>query len=402
MLRRMSRLVPALALLVLLAACRAAPEKDFERPLPPGAPALLPVPPEEWPSFAPEWAARDDLLPALDGSIAWTRRDHARRFFPVEGVTHARALASLERFRELLTSSRNSAEFEAGLRREFQVYRSAGWDGRGGGTLFTAYCTPVLDGCLEPAPGYRHPLYGLPDDLVKGANGEILGQETPFGLRPYPTREVIEASAMLEGKGLELVWFRTPLDAFLAHVNGSAFVRLPDGTLARFGYAGTNGHEYTSLARELVADGQITREDANLAGLRRWAGRNPSLVQAYLNRNQRYVFFTPIEGNPRGSLNLEVTPGRTLATDKSIFPRGAVCYVETHLPGATHTEGERVERFLMDQDTGGGIRTAGRADIYLGIGADAERRAGAMRVEGQLYYLFLREDPAGGEETPEV
>jgi membrane-bound lytic murein transglycosylase A len=48
-----------------------------------------------------------------------------------------------------------------------------------------------------------------------------------------------------------------------------------------------------------------------------------------------------------------------------------------------------VNRFLFDQDTGGAIRTAGRADIYLGIGPEAEELAGRTRVEGQLYYLFL-------------
>jgi membrane-bound lytic murein transglycosylase A len=50
-----------------------------------------------------------------------------------------------------------------------------------------------------------------------------------------------------------------------------------------------------------------------------------------------------------------------------------------------------VEQFFMDQDTGGAIRTAGRADLYLGAGDEAERVAGSTRVEGQLYYFFLKE-----------
>lgn len=395
----MSRLAALLALALTFVACRTAPPamKDFEQPLPPGAPALLPVPLHEWPSFAHQWASRDQILPAVESSIDWTRRDSSKRFFPVEGVTHARALASLERFRELLLETRSAAEFEAGLRAEFSVYRSAGWDGRGGGVLFTAYCTPILEGSLTAGGPYRYPLYGLPADLEKGPAGEILGQRTPFGLRPYPTRQVIEASTMFAGQSLELVWFRSALDAFIAHVNGSAFVRLPDGSLARFGYAGNNGHEYTSLARELVAEGRLGPGESNLAGIRAWAQRQPEEVQRFLDRNHRYVFFTPIAGMPRGSLNLEVVPGRTLATDKSIFPRGALTYVETHVPGASYTDGERIQAFLLDQDTGGGIRTAGRADIYLGIGDEAERQAGYTRVEGQLYYLFLSGNAAQAE-----
>jgi membrane-bound lytic murein transglycosylase A len=50
-----------------------------------------------------------------------------------------------------------------------------------------------------------------------------------------------------------------------------------------------------------------------------------------------------------------------------------------------------VEQFFMDQDTGGAIRTAGRADLYLGAGDEAERVAGSTRAEGQLYYFFLKE-----------
>ncbi len=374
---------------LLVSGCRAAPKKDFGRPLPPGAPALLALPEGEWPEMGRQWYERDEILPALDRSIAWMRRPHSQRFYPVEGITHERALASLERFRELLTTTSGPREFEAALHREFQVYRSAGWDGRGGGVLFTAYCTPILEGSLEPTAEYRHPLYGLPDDLVKGPEGEILGRATEAGLEPYPTRRAIEASHLLAGRGLELVWLRTPLDAYIAHVNGSAFVRLPDGSLARFGYAGSNGREYTSLAKELVAAGEITAEESTLAGIRRWAERHPGEVESWLARNDRYVFFAPIEGNPRGSLNVEVTPGRTLATDKTLFPRAALCFISTRTGPAP---GEPpLARFVLDQDTGGGIRTAGRADLYLGIGPEAERRAGAIAVEGQLDYLFLRE-----------
>ena len=47
-------------------------------------------------------------------------------------------------------------------------------------------------------------------------------------------------------------------------------------------------------------------------------------------------------------------------------------------------------RFMVDQDTGGGIRAPGRADIYMGEGDDAETLAGGQYAEGRLYYLFLR------------
>ena len=381
----------ALASSLALVSCAGAKkEKDFNAPLPLGAPSLLRVlDQDQWPDVRSGWRDRAELLPAVEASIRWTAKPHAEQFFPIEGITHAQALASLERFRDLLETSASPAEFEEALKREFSAYKSAGWDGRGGGVLFTGYYTPILEGSLVASPGYEHPLYALPEDLVKGDDGKILGQRTAAGLTEYPTRRAIEASGSLRGQGLELVWFRDPLDAFIAHVNGSAFVRLPSGEMARFGYAGNNGREYTSLAKQLVAAGELPADGSNLAAIRSWARRNPGRVQEFLDLNDRYVFFTPIEGNPRGSLNLEVSAGRTLATDKALFPRGAVAFVDTHTPGATETQGVEHHQFMLDQDTGGAIRTAGRADIYVGVGEEAERLSGAMKAEGQLYYFFL-------------
>jgi membrane-bound lytic murein transglycosylase A len=368
--------------LFLGAACATTP--DYGMPLADGAAALLPLQPDEKiPDFSDQWTQRDEILPALENSIAWMRREHSRSFFPIAGIEHERALASLERFHELLTSSSDPQDFQDSLEREFQVYKSAGWNGKGGGVLFTAYCTPILRGSLEPDEQFRYPLYRLPKDLVKGRDGSVLGWETPLGRQPrYPQRAVIEATSMLAGQ--ELVWLADPIDAYLAHVNGSAFLELPDGELFRVGYAGKNGRPYTSLARELEADGKIARGESDLRAIREWAARvPPEERQEYLDRNQSYVFFTPIESNPHGSLDFEVTAGRTVATDKRLFPRAAVVYVSAPAGGAS------VNRFLFDQDTGGAIRTAGRADIYLGIGPEAEELAGRTRVEGQLYYLFL-------------
>lgn len=386
----MSRTAALLLALTALAACHAKPE--YGRPLPDGWPALLKLGPgEAWPDLAQQWHERDAILPALERSIQWTRKKHAEQFFPIESVTHEHALASLEGFRAALTESRSPDEFLARLEADFDVYRSAGWNGLGGGVLFTGYCTPILQGSLAAAPGYDWPLYGLPEDLAKGPQGEILGRTLESGmLEPYPTRRVIESSAMLAGQGLELVWLTDPLDAFIAHVNGSAFVELPDGGMIKLGYAGKNGREYVSLGGELVKDKQLKADRVSLATIREWAAKHPDRVTEYLHRNDSYVFFTEISGTPRGSLNVEVEPGRTLATDKRLFPRGAVVFVETTL---VDEDGSKLpfEKFLLDQDTGGAIRTAGRADIYLGIGPQAEDLAGRTRAEGQLYYLFLNE-----------
>jgi len=369
-----------------LSACKTAP--DYGRPLPPGAPALIPLGPEDpVPDLSGQWNERMDILPALENSITWTKREHAKRFYPQAGIDYDRALASLERLRQLLLESAGPAEFQAAVVEEFTIYKSAGWDGRGGGVLYTAYCTPILEGRLKPGGGFDYPLYGLPPDLVKGKDGEILGWETAMGRMPnYPSRAAIEAGSLLEGRGLELVWLSDPIDAYLAHVNGSAFIRLGDGSMFKLGYAGKNGRPYTSLGRELEADRKIPRGEASLKTIREWAASaSEEEVKSYLHRNASFVFFTPIDSNPHGSLDFEVIGGRSLATDKTLFPRGAAVFVETK----TSTDAP-VNRIFFDQDTGGAIRTAGRADIYIGVGDEAEETAGQTKVEGQLYYLFLK------------
>jgi|688.fasta_scaffold10361_12 membrane-bound lytic murein transglycosylase A len=384
----MKHLASLLVLLLLSTGCKTTP--DYGRPLPPGAPALLHLDKDDpRPELAAQFDTRQELLAALDHSIAWTRKPSSTRHFPIEGVSHERALKSLERFREILNTSSDGIEFSRRIEEEFTIYKSAGWDGKGGGVLFTGYCTPELRGSRTAGSDYRYPLYALPKDLVKGEEGEILGQKTDQGLEPYPTRGTIEASAMLSGKGLELVYLADPIDAYIAHVNGSAFIRLEDGSVLKLGYAGKNGRTYTSLGQELVKAKRLGKDEVSLASIRRWAAANPGEVEDFLNRNDSFVFFTPIEHNPHGSLNVPVTGWRSIATDKTLFPRGAVTFVSAKV--GYGSDSADVEQFFFDQDTGGAIRTAGRADLYLGAGDEAEKIAGSTRAEGQLYYFFLKE-----------
>jgi len=117
------------------------------------------------------------------------------------------------------------------------------------------------------------------------------------------------------------------------------------------------------------------------------------MVDTYVRRNPRFVFFRNEEGEPRGSLNEQVTPMRTIATDKSIFPRAALGFISTALPqivGGGQPAIQSYTGFVLDQDTGGAIRAPGRCDVYMGVGDMAGRLAGQTYQEGQLYYLFVK------------
>ena len=121
---------------------------------------------------------------------------------------------------------------------------------------------------------------------------------------------------------------------------------------------------------------------------------NPQDVAHYTAANPRFVFFRNESGNPRGSLNEPVTAMRTIATDKTVFPRGGLAFISANLPQSLG-DGQIITRnytgFALDQDTGGAIRAAGRCDLYMGVGDLAGHLAGMVHQEGRLYYLFKKE-----------
>jgi len=51
----------------------------------------------------------------------------------------------------------------------------------------------------------------------------------------------------------------------------------------------------------------------------------------------------------------------------------------------------QLDAFMLDQDRGGAIRSAGRCDIYMGIGQSAEQMSGRQLNAGALYYLAIKQ-----------
>src|SRR5262249_12421292 len=124
--------------------------------------------------------------------------------------------------------------------------------------------------------------------------------------------------------------------------------------------------------------------------LREWLNEHPEERARVLRYNESYVFFGPRSGAPVGSLGVPLTPGRSIATDTRIFPRGALAFVKTTRPVA-QPDGQvvwkPVSRFVLSQDTGGAIRGPGRVDIFWGRGPEAELAASDMKESGELYFL---------------
>lgn len=377
----------ALALLVVLAGC-AREQKDYSRALPPGAIALEEVPYSEWPDFSFRDLDRRAFLTGIDHSLAYLAKPSSQQHFPVAGVSHRQVQEGLKRFQEVLLSGADDRELRRILRQEFRIYRSVGWDGSGE-VLFTGYYTPIFDARLERDSTYRYPVYGRPDDLIPGKTHiTVAQQQLPDGrTRPYPSAGELRRSNALRGK--EVAWFSDPFDAYIVVVQGSAKLRLPGGRMYEIGYAGTNGHPYRAIGRDLIADGHIRSGELSLSAMRRFFRNNPNRVEEYINRNPRMVFFQEAPGGPFGSLGEAVTTDVSIATDKRIFPRAALTFVTTESPDR-HGRVRPYQAFRLDQDTGGAISAPGRGDLYMGVGEEAEVRAGHQLHEGRLYYIVLR------------
>ncbi|HSN92058.1 MAG TPA: MltA domain-containing protein [Anaeromyxobacteraceae bacterium] len=389
----MRRAAPAL--LLALAACRPAVLPGPARS-PEGA--LVEVAPGDLPSF------RDDLElagleEAVGQSLVYVRRvlsaDPARSVtFGPGRVPLARVHATLERFLEIVRSRPTPVDLDAAIRREFRVFRSVG-DGRGQ-VLVTGYYLPELRGALERGGPFQVPLHRAPDDLVTARardfpqlSEDVVGRVEGGRLVPYPTRAEIAGGA-LQGRRAELLWVDSAVDAFFLEVQGSGTVRLPDGTARVVTFAGKNGHRYAAVGAELVRRGALAREALSLQSVKAWLVAHPSEQEAVLATNPSYVFFRFADAAV-GSIGVPVTAGRTIATDFRVYPKGALAFLASERAAdATGPTFVPFARFVLDQDTGGAIRTSERVDLFFGSGAYAESAAGRMRHPGTLYYLLLR------------
>ena len=400
----MSRL-PKLACVVgaLLIGCRSAPPPvtdvkpvavDYAKPLPPGALALRKLSPDEYPSFAAAAGARNGaaVLASIDHSLAYLNTAGSASAFPYGDITHDRAVATLVALREVLTHAPDGRALDDAVRGRFDVYQSIGGtdeSGRYTGQVqFTGYCTPIYPASRTRGGPYQFPIYRRPRDWVKLA-GDRVGRRSPDGtIAPgYYTRQQIERDGVLAGQ--ELAWLTSRIDAYVATVQGSVRLRRPDGSLWDVGNDGTNGLPYVSPGKRMVADGLIPAAQLRLATLRAYFAAHPDAADRYLPLNDRTAFFKTTVGGPFGKLGVPVTAFATIATDKSVYPAALPAFLTVPLPMADGGS-EPFAGFMLDQDTGGAIRAAGRCDIYMGVGPEAERLSGQEVETGRLYYLAGR------------
>lgn len=261
--------------------------------------------------------------------------------------------------------------------------------------LFTGYYHPHVEASRVPTPQHTVPIYKRPPELVmiedlglfmKAHSGQRLAGVVKDGaLVPYFTRAQINAGA-LQDRGLEIAWASDIVDVFFMMVQGSGTLVFDDNTTLTVHYAAANGHPYTSLGKELIAQNAFPLHKASAQSVRDWLKTHPDQATEIMERNKSYIFFAPsLENNrPCGALGSPLTPLRSLACDPHNVPLGAPLWINTNVPW----QNTPWQQLLFAQDVGSAIKGGIRGDLYCGPGQKGADLASALNHQGNLYILW--------------
>jgi membrane-bound lytic murein transglycosylase A len=380
-----------------------------------GCPAPIKKPPEElalvrsstfsYPDFS------DDLeLGGLEHSILksleYLERVPADRTyqFGKDRFDAAHLIQSLQHFLDFIRTNPSNRELKKFIRSNYIVYQSVGRNQKGE-VLFTGYYEPHLSGRLYRDEEFQYPIYALPTDLMridlsafneKYKGQSIIARYTGQTVVPYYDRREIDQEDVLAGKAEPLAWVKDPVDVFFLQIQGSGKVFLDTGEVINVHYHGTNGRPYRAIGSLLIEEQKIPKEEMSMQKIRAYLQDHPEEMAAVFNYNPSYVFFKLESEGPLGNINVLLTPGRSIALDRRIFPPAALAFIQTKKPIADSAgqidSWADCNRFVLNQDTGGAIRGPGRADLFWGNGPYAEIAAGHLAHTGKLYFLILKPD----------
>jgi len=267
--------------------------------------------------------------------------------------------------------------------------------------FLTGYYEPIVDGSRFPTQEFTVPLFRRPRDLV--APGVAAGgpfpntgrafRQTPAGeLLPYYDRGEIEDGA-LDGQHLEICWLRSAADALSVQIEGSARVRLEDGTLLRISYDAHNGYPFAPVGRVLIEQHLVAREEISTPRIREWI--NPDGAKMVRRQNRQVVFFRIVGLNDDteavGAQGIPLTAGRSIAVDKALHTYGTPFFIEADLPPTGAGSQQPFRRLMIAQDTGSAIVGPARADLFFGAGEEAGKLAGRIQQPGRFAMLVPRE-----------
>ena len=207
--------------------------------------------------------------------------------------------------------------------------------------------------------------------------------------KAYHTRNEIDRKGVLAGRGLEIAWVHSEMDAFFLHIQGSGRLVYDDGGVSHVLYAGKNNRPYVPIGRVMRDRGLLDPDNVNMRTIRECLLGNPDKCAELYDSNPSYVFFREAPKGPLGAMGRPLTPYVSIATDRSVLPHGSLTCSVTPLPDATGNPNRGFYGLTLPQDTGGAIRNK-RIDLFCGPGDEAAHNAGYMNYKGAVYILVKK------------
>lgn len=326
---------------------------------------------------------KKELLVSIGRVLDYLHSEKAKRDyikFEDNGFPRERVKESLKKFFVHVIQSKSEAELREKIIKDFSLYRSKGYDGKGS-VKFTGYFQPVYKASRFKRGKFQYPIFKKPRDFY-------------FWQKEFhPTRVQLEGYSGKGGMdsllgGFEIAYLSNRFEAFMIHIQGSAILEFEDGSRTAIGFdAGTN-YPFRGVTKSFMKKYNVKWNKLN-----EFFANKPSLLNEIMAENNRFIFFKEkASPDPIGSLGIPVIAEQSIATDNKVLPPGGIGIIQARLPvSVNHKEVKfkLTSRIVLNLDTGSAIKGPGRVDVFMGTGDEALKKASALYTRGELYYLFV-------------
>ena len=242
----------------------------------------------------------------------------------------------------------------------FQPFKLADEAGKQKG-LFTGYYSPVVHACRTKTEKCSVPI-----------------MDTPADGRNY---KGVDSKTIVREKIGRVIYWIHPIDL---QDMGAATLILEDGSKVKVLVASTNDLPFNGIGSQLLQRGIRPPGGSGMKSVRAYLKQNPKLAQELVDNNPRYVYYRQADSfDVKGNMGVPLSKIRSVAMDKSIYSLGMPVYIDTAM-----SDGRKLQRLMVAQDTGGAIKGWVRADIYFGEGDEAFEYAQGQYSQGEAYILM--------------
>ena len=246
--------------------------------------------------------------------------------------------------------------------------------------LFTAYYSPSLEASTVKTDEYKYGIYLKPSGTLNSK-----------------TRNQILFEGALDNSGLDLFYVKDPFELYLLHIEGGGQAEVVnekgDRRTSFLSYSGSNGQRFSFISRYMINQGMI--DSPAIDAQREYLKNHPEDWKEIYGQCPSFIWFKETTHPPVGVNNIPLTDFRSIAQDRKLYARkGLLSFVKSKKPYRDRDGRVRFKsfsRFMIDQDTGGAIRGAARADLYFGVGLNGELAANNLKdTKGEITFLIKK------------